>query len=215
VSAAASSRKHLPLLVAAAVIGVVVVAGVFWLRGFLAQEVEPPKQVVQEVRIVRPPPPPETEPPPPPPPEEQVDVPEPQQQPDPVASNDPPPGNDLGLDAAGTGAGDGFGLVGRPGGRDLLATGGSTFSWYGGVIKDAIQQQLADDPRVRSGSYSVRIRIWVKRNGEIERANLVGSSGDRERDRAIEQVLARMTQLPQPPPADMPQPINLKIDSRA
>jgi protein TonB len=210
----AASSRNLPVLVAVAVIGILVAGAVIWLRDFLGEKVDPPKQMVQEVRIVRPPPPPETPPPPPPPPEEQVDVPEPQQQPDPVASNEPPPGNDLGLDAAGSGAGDGFGLVGRPGGRDLLASGGSTFSWYGGVIKDEIQQRLADDPKIRSGSYSVRVRIWVKRNGEIERANLVGSSGDRERDRAIEQVLARMTQLPQPPPADMPQPINLKIDSR-
>lgn len=209
------ASKNLPAVLAIAAIGILVVGAVWWLRSFLGEKVDPPKQVVQEVRIVRPPPPPETEPPPPPPPEEQVEVPEPQQQPDPVASDQPPPGEQLGVDAQGTGAGDGFGLVGRPGGRDLLATGGSVFAWYGSVIKDEILQKLTNDPRIRSGSYSIGVRIWVKHNGEIERATLVGSSGDKDRDRAIESALTRLTQLSQPPPANMPQPINLKIVSRA
>jgi periplasmic protein TonB len=215
VSPAKPGKNYLPALAAVVAIGALLFGAVFWLRSFLGQKVDPPKQVVQEVRIVRPPPPPETEPPPPPPPQEEVDVPDPQQQPDPVASDEPPPGDQLGVDAQGTGAGDGFGLVGRPGGRDLLATGGSVFAWYGGLVKDEILQRLTNDSKVRSGSYSVAVRIWVKHNGQIERATLVGSSGDRERDRAIERVLTQMTQLPQPPPANMPQPINLKIVSRA
>lgn len=211
-SAAASNRKYLPVLVAVVVIGLLLFGAVYWLRGFLGQKVEPQKQVVQEVHIVRPPPP-ENEPPPPPP-EEKVDVPEPKPEPAPTPSDAPPPGDQLGVDAAGAGAGDGFGLVGRPGGRDLLATGGSVFAWYGGVVKNEILDKLQDDPRIRSGSYSVGVRIWVKHDGAIERANLIGSSGDKERDRAIERVLAQMTRLSQPPPANMPQPINLKIVSR-
>jgi protein TonB len=170
--------------------------------------------VVQEVRIIRPPPPPpETEPPPPPPPEEEVHLPEPQ--PDPIASDEPPPGEQLGVDAAGTGAGDGFGLVGRPGGRDLLATGGSAFSWYGGLIKNEILDRLGDDRKARSGSYSVMVRIWVRNDGSVEKANLIGSTGDRERDRAIESALSQLTRLSQAPPAGMPQPITLRIVSRA
>lgn len=214
-SQARPGKNYLPLLAAVVVISALVLGAVLWLRSFLGQQVEPPKQVVQEVRIVRPPPPPENEPPPPPPPEEEVDVPDPQPEPDPVASNEPPPGDQLGVDAEGTGAGDGFGLVGKPGGRDLLATGGSVFAWYGGIVKDEILQRLTDDSTVRSGSYSVAVRIWVRHNGQIERASLIGTSGDKDRDRAIERVLAQMKQLPQPPPANMPQPINLKIVSRA
>lgn len=200
-----------------AVLAIALLCGgaIYWLRGYLGQTVQPQKKVVQEVRIVRPPPPPETEPPPPPPPEEEVDIPEPEAPPEPTDDAAPPPGDQLGVDAAGAGAGDGFGLVGRPGGRDLLASGGSAFAWYGGIVKDEILGRLGDDPKVRSGSYSVAVRVWVRQNGEIERASLVGSTGDKERDRAIERVLTQLTRLSQPPPANMPQPINLKIVSRA
>jgi protein TonB len=211
----AASRKHLPVLVAVAAICLLVAGAVYWLRGFLGEKVEPQKKVVQEVRIVRPPPPPD-EPPPPPPPEEEVDVQEPQPEPEATPpSNEPPPGEQLGVDAEGSGAGDGFGLVGKPGGRDLLATGGSAFAWYGGMVKDEILRRLEDDPKIRSGNYSVAVRIWVKHTGEVERASLVGSSGDKERDRAIERILTQAIRLSQPPPANMPQPINLKIVSRA
>lgn len=211
----AASSRHLPVLVAVVAIGLVVALAVWWLRGFLGQETEPQRSVVQEVRIVRPPPPPETEPPPPPPPEEEVDVAEPEAQPEPMESNEPPPGEQLGVDAEGAGGGDGFGLVGRPGGRDLLATGGSVFAWYGGVVKDEILSRLSEDPKIRTGSYSVAVRVWVRHDGQVERAMLVGSSGDKERDLAIERVLTQLTRLSQPPPANMPQPINLKIVSRA
>lgn len=210
-----AARRHLPVLVAVIAIVLIVAGGVWWLRGFLGEEVQAPKQVVQEVRIVRPPPPPETEPPPPPPPEEDVDLPEPESTPEPVESNEPPPGEQLGVDAQGSGTGDGFGLVGRPGGRDLLATGGSVFAWYSGIVKDVILDRLGDDPQVRAGSYSVAVRIWVRHDGQVERAALVGSSGDPDRDRAIERALAQLSRLPQPPPANMPQPINLRIVSRA
>jgi protein TonB len=132
-----------------------------------------------------------------------------------VASNDPPPGEQLGVDAAGAGAGDGFGLVGRPGGRDLLASGGSAFSWYAGLIKNEILDRLGDEKKARSGSYSVTVRLWVSRDGTVERSNLMGSTGDKERDQAIENALSRLTRLSQAPPADMPQPISLRIVSRA
>jgi periplasmic protein TonB len=83
------------------------------------------------------------------------------------------------------------------------------------VVKNEILDRLGDDPRVRSGSYSVAVRVWVDHNGEIERANLIGSSGDKERDKAIERVLAQRIRLSQPPPTNLPQPISLRIVSRA
>ncbi len=123
-----------------------------------------------------------------------------------MASNEPPPGAYLGVDKAGSGAGDGFGLVGRPGGRDLLATGGSAFTWYAGLLKDELQNRLTSDKRIRSGSYSVVVRVWVRSDGVVEKANIQGSSGDSDRDRVIESVLSGLTRLTQAPPADMPHP---------
>lgn len=191
--------------------------GAYAVHGLLNSRVEPPKQVVQEVRIIRLPPPPQNEPPPPPPPEEEVDVPDPVPQEDPTPSDEPPPGDRLSLDTVGTGAGDGFGLGAKPGGRDLLASGGSAVAWYAGLVKNEILDHLSNDrnKKVRSGAYSVVVRLWIATDGKIEKVNLMDSSGDRERDRAIETALSQLTRLSQAPPANTPQPISLRIVSRA
>jgi periplasmic protein TonB len=213
----AEPRRRVPVVPIATVALVVLGAwGVWALRGYLASVPPPTKKVVQEIQVIRPPPPPpEAEPPPPPPPEEEVDIPDPQPLDEPDPSNEPPPSASLGVDADGTGGGDGFGLVGRKGGRDLLASGGSAFRWYAGLVKDRLLDELGADSKVRSGSYSVSVRVWLRHDGSVEQVKLVSSSGDRERDKAIEAALARVQKLSQPPPADMPQPINLRIVSRA
>lgn len=207
-------KRFLPL-VAFGVAGLALLFGLVWVvRGWLSKPVATPKQVVQEVRLIRAPPPPE-EPPPPPPPEEEVDIPEPEMQPEPTPSDEPPPGEQLGLDAEGTGGGDGFGLVGRKGGRDLLAAGNSAYSWYSGLVKDEFLQALQDEDKARNASYSIRVRVWVRDDGSVERFELTQSSGNSDRDRAIEAALSRVARLSRSPPADMPQPINLRIISRA
>ena len=195
----------------------VVGLGVIWtIRHFLAGAPPPQKKVAQEIHIIRPPPEELPPPPPPPPPEEEVDIPDPQEpQPDPTPSNEPPPGEQLGLDADGGAGSDGFGLAARKGGRDLLASGGSAFAWYAGLLKNEILDQLQEENRARSGAYSVTVRVWVRKDGTIEKITLVQSSGDKERDRAIESALSRISRISQSPPADMPQPVSLRIVSRA
>lgn len=201
---------------AVAVVFVCLTVGFVWMvRGWLSTPVTPPKKVVQEVRLIRPPPPPPETPPPPPPPEEEVDVPEPEDQPEPTPSDEPPPGEQLGLDADGTAGSDGFGLVGRKGGRDLLAGGNAAFTWYSTLVKDELLEALQDEARARVGSYSIRVQVWVRGDGSVERFRLAQSSGDRERDRAIEAALSRVAKLSRSPPTDMPQPISLRIVSRA
>lgn len=210
----ARKLRYLPV----AVLAVAVVVGgllVFWgVRSFLSGGAPASKPVAQEIRIIRPPPPPpKVEEPPPPPVEEEVDVPEPEPQ-EPMPSNEPPAGDQLGIDAEGGAGGDGFGLVGRKGGRDLLASGGSAFTWYAGLIKNEIVEELERDKRARSGPYSVLVRVWINTDGTIERVRLAQSTGDRERDQAIEAALTQIRRISQGPPADMPQPINLRIVSR-
>jgi periplasmic protein TonB len=203
-------------MIALGVVLLFVAGGIVWfIRNMINSTPPAAKQVVQEIRVIRPPPPPPEVKPPPPPPEEEVDVPEPEQQPEPTPTNEPPPSNQLGVDADGSGAGDGFGLVGNKGGRELLASGGSAFAWYAGLLKTEILDRLQDEKTVRSGSYSVLVRVWVRQDGTIERVRLGQSTGDRERDRIIEDALSKLGRFSQAPPADMPQPINLRIVSRA
>ena len=215
-SGQAQKYRFLPL------IGLVVVVlaagfGVYrMVRSFLDSAPPATKKVVQEIHVIRPPPPPPDEPPPPPPPpEEKVDVHEPDPEPDPTPSNEPPPSEQLGLDAEGGAGGDAFGLVGNKGGRDLLASGGSAFNWYGGLLKNEVLAQLEGVKDARKGAYSATVKIWVRGDGTVERAHLSQSTGDPQRDKEIEAALSRITRVSEAPPAGMPQPVSLRIVSRA
>jgi protein TonB len=215
VNGRAQKYRFLPLVALCVLVLAVGGGGIWLVRNFLAGEPPPQKKVVQEIRIIRPPPEELPPPPPPPPPEEEVDVPEPQQEPDPVQSDEPPPMEQLGLDAEGAAGSDGFGLAARKGGRDLLASGGSAFMWYSGVLKNEILDWLQDEKSAREGAYSATVKVWVKEDGSIERVSVTQSSGNKERDRAIEARLGQMPRMSQRPPADMPQPVTLRISSRA
>jgi periplasmic protein TonB len=208
--------RHLPAI-AFAILATFLGVGVFsYVRGLISGAPTPTKKVVQEIHVIRPPPPPPDEPPPPPPPpEEKVNVPDPQNKPDPTPTNEPPPSEHLGLDAEGGAGGDAFGLVGNKGGRELVGGGGgNAYVWYAGLLKSEITDALQTESSARSGGYSVIVRVWVRPDGTIERVHIVQGSGDHKRDQMIEGALSRITRLSQAPPADMPEPISLRIVSR-
>ncbi len=183
------------------------------LRSFLRGPAPHPQQLVQQIQLIRPPPPP-NQPPPPPPPQEKVHIATPEKAPEPTP-NHPPPSPQLGLDAKGGVGSDAFGLAARPGGQDIIGEGGSAFSWYAGLLKDQILNQLGAQAEARSASYTVVVSVWVAGDGTVQRVEIAKTSGDQERDRAIESALARLGRLSQPPPADMPEPITLRIVSHS
>jgi protein TonB len=215
VAVKARSRKYrfLPVILGGVVVTTLGVGAIALVRSFLQSTPASPKQLVQQIQLIRPPPPPPDLPPPPPPPEEKVVVPD-QQKPDPSESHDPPPGDQLGLDAAGSAGSDAFGLAARAGGRDLLASGGNAYVWYAGLLKNEILDQLNSDKGARKGEYTVIVHVWVRNDGTVDRVRIAQSSGSRERDQAIEAALSRIARLSQGPPADMPEPISLRIVSR-
>lgn len=169
-----------------------------------------------------PPPPPKVEPPPPkevPPPEKQEMV-----EQEPVKEDEPPPDNappelpseDLSTGIAGNGPdmglsrGTGNGKLGSTGSRGA----GSKFGWYAAKVQSSIKDALSRHPSTRSAAMSLQIRVWPDSDGRIIRAQLVGSSGDAKVDQAIKSQILTGLQLPQAPPADMPTPIVLRINSR-
>jgi len=189
-------------------------AGAFALvRSFLNSPAGQPKKIVQEIKIIRPPPPPpDLPPPPPPPPDEKVDIPDPEQQPDPTPSNEPPPGEQLGLDAEGGAGGDAFGLLGRKGGRDLLASGGAALNWYGTHVANDIRNCLADDKEASKST--ARFQLWQRGDGSIEHVKLAGSTGNADLDRRLEAKISGCP-ISQAPPEGTPQPITLRLASRS
>lgn len=212
-----SSRRWLPWA-GGVFIFVAFGAVVYAMVSALSGTPPPPQPKVQQISIVQPPPPPPPPPEmePPPEPEEQVDVPEPE--PEPVAdaeeSDEPPPGEDLGLDADGAAGSDGFGLRAKKGGRGLIG-GGDRNAWYAGVLQRDLQSLLSSIDDVRQGRYAVVVRIWVDDSGRIENSEIVQGSGNRSVDDALARALQGGMRLSEAPPDDLPQPIKLQISSRS
>ncbi len=82
---------------------------------------------------------------------------------------------------------------------------------YGSLIKIELQRALQKNPRTRSGKIKARADLWVDASGTVQRAQLSGSTGDVKKDADVLSVLAGFA-VSQPPPADLPQPVNVSID---
>lgn len=220
----ASRRRTLvPVAVGAGVLALLGV-GVYRL---VSSDSAPPKarppETVQ-IRLLPPPPPP----PPPPKPvekvEEPVKVPTPQMKveeidrspPSPEPKSDAPPGPP-GLDAQGEGAGDGFGLAGRPGGSEFGGGGGgggTRFGWYYGKVRDRVYDAIQRRQRLRDSATEVTAQLWLSPSGSIERVALLDTTGKRDLDQLYLDSLKSMAAIGEPPPADLPQPVHIRLGAR-
>ena len=193
---------------------------VSWLRSDRSDE---PRRTVQQVTVLRPPPPPpppkpEEKPPEPPKIKEEVKIDTPRPVDEPKAATEAPPPGPLGLDAQGSGPGDGFGLAGRPGGRDITVGGGSGgggmgFTLFANGAARHIAQELARIDRLRNVEYRIDVRVWIARDGRIERFEILRGSGDAATDALIRDGMAQVTAIRSPVPDGLPQPLRFRVTS--
>jgi protein TonB len=204
-------------LVAAVLIGI-------WLKDILVGDKPARKPTLQQIALIRPPPPPPKPPeekPPEPEVKEEVKIDQPQETPEPQQTDAPPPGADLGVDAEGSGSGDGFGLVGKKGAADLIGGGpkGNPWSWYDALVNDAVnsafQMALGREKALKNKNYKVIVKVWIDGGGQVTRAALVDSTGDARADEVLKDALRNVRVLRDSPPADMPQPMKIRVTSRA
>ena len=211
--------RYIPVLAGLFIVVAVMSVVVYLVMGFMHSKPATTKQFVQQITLLQPPPPP---PPPvqkPPPPEvkQEVNVPKPddtpKDTPDP-ADNLPPIDDNLGLDAAGGAGTDGFGLVGKKGGADLIGSGGGRFRWYINVIQSDISSALSDVEDIRKDRYTAVVRLWIGKGGEVNRVELVQSTGKHALDKKLQVALSDVRHISEAPPEELPQPIELRIHSR-
>ncbi|QUS40539.1 hypothetical protein RPMA_18145 [Tardiphaga alba] len=81
------------------------------------------------------------------------------------------------------------------------------------ALQKGVVDALCRSERTRPGSYKVAIEIWIAASGAFQRASLVGSTGDAERDRAVVEALSGVS-LRMAPPPDSPQPFILSVGAR-
>jgi len=141
------------------------------------------------------------------------------------------PDSQLGVDADGEGAGDGFGLVGKRGGQDIttlappaegpggsgagLPAGVSQFNHgvYAGTVRQRLQTELAGRPELREQDHVTVVLLWIDAGGRVERVELQQSSGSIGIDMALRRALAEMPTLPEPP-FGLPLPLRMRITSK-
>ncbi|MFC4313827.1 energy transducer TonB [Steroidobacter flavus] len=199
-------RRRIPVGLLLVLAGIAFVIGFFVLnRG----EPPVPKQYVTQQITVLPPPPP-----PPPPQEEklpepekiiepkqeaevQQDVQEVSETPSPEPSTDLAAGlnraADIGADSFHLAAGKGGGMFGRGGG------GGS----WDAFVATHVRRALRADPRTSTASGYLEVLFVIDPNGKFERAELQSSTGNKELDAAIRDVLSRLPALSRGRPANV------------
>jgi protein TonB len=135
-----------------------------------------------------------------------------------------PPSNELKMEGAAGNGPSAFG-TGRITNEDLSkigkveqpenAGGGKAkfnpYDNYANLIKADMQRYLRKHRELRDSDYTVEVRIWVAAGGALQKFELVGSTGVAATDEAIRQALAALPGFDQTPPANMPQPIRLRI----
>jgi len=192
-----------------------------WLRDMLMSSKPSKPMKLQQITLIRPPPPPKPpeEKPPEPKVKDEVKIDEPQPTPEQTADA-PPPGADLGVDADGTSGSDGFGLVGKKGAADLVGGGSRGNPWAGydtmvnDVVNSAFQTALSREKTLKNKSYKVIVKVWIGAGGQVTRMALVDSTGDVTVDDLLKDVLRNLA-LRGSPPEDMPQPMKIRVTSRA
>ena len=206
----------LGLLVVIAAIAAIVMS-------FMTEGKSRKRTVIQQIAVLRPPPPPppkpEEKPPEPEIEKQEVKLPEPDTPPEPQQA-DAPASPDLGVDAQGTGNGDSFGLVGKPGGKDITTIGAggggdrAQFSFFAGSMQRHFAEQFNKNEKLKNRDYKVVIKVWLGTDGRVQKFEIAGSSGNEGTDSAIKSALSQMTPMAEPPPENMPQPVRLRMTSR-
>ena len=112
------------------------------------------------------------------------------------------------------GNGPDMGLRASGGSRNRIGGSRRGGKWDNFAVKvqNTIAETLRQNAGTRNAAFSFKVRVWADANGRITRAVPVGSSGNPAVDQAVKNQVG--LQLPEPPPADMPMPINMLISAR-
>lgn len=212
---------------------VVLGGGIYVVKTALTDTAPRKKNTVATVTLLKPPPvvikekPPEPEPVKEQKKEEIVDPIQKNESPAPpnTDNDNAPAGDKLGLDAEGSAGNDAFGLVGKKGGRSLLAGGNgfgassllNKYAGYNQIVQTAIRKKvmkhLDEEGGIPKGKLQAVVRISIDNEGAIVKYRIIGSSGNNRMDDAVLRTLGSM-KVSEPPPDGMPRTMDIRIVSQ-
>jgi len=89
------------------------------------------------------------------------------------------------------------------------------FADYAVMLRDHVLAEIDNHFELRVGNYDAVIKVWIDADGRVQRVTVSKSTGIVKMDEGIRRAVAAVQPLPLPPPVEMPQPINLRIVSKA
>jgi TonB family protein len=216
-------RLLMPVLVIATLLAMVAAAYFVMGMGKQGSPRKAPKITLLAPPLPPPPPPPKFEKKPDPPKEQkQMKVEQPVPKPD-----SPPPSPELKMDGP-AGSGPSAFAAGKITSEDLSrigsgkpgGTGAGTdeqtgmfnpFTNFANLAKGELQRYLGKTAQLRRKRYRVELHLWITPTGALSRYEVVGSTGDAQTDEAIQEAMNAAPQFSQPLPANMPQPLRLRV----
>jgi protein TonB len=156
-----------------------------------------------------PPPPPKEEKKPEPPKEDKKEMKVEPPKEAPVAQNEP-----LKMEGA---AGDGDGAFSSGSvGRDYTGgnIGGMQQGLFAGKLQRHIQEELNRNRKLRESDYRIVLRVWLRRDGSVERAELAASTGHEPLDQLLREALMQIGAMREAPPENLPQPMRIRVTAR-
>lgn len=211
------SRRWPRILLVAGIAVLVLGAAAWGLRGLLGggpdKPRKPPTVTLLPDKPPPPPPPPKEEKRPEPPKEDrkEVKLEQPREAPPQPAQNEP-----LKMEgAAGDGDGPfGAGTVGRDYVGGTIGATGMQQGMYGGRLQRHLQEQLNRNRKLRQSDYRVTLRVWLRRDGSVERAELAQSTGSETLDELLVETLLQAAPMREPPPENMALPVRIRVTAR-
>lgn len=91
-----------------------------------------------------------------------------------------------------------------------IMAGGIDYRPYIALMQTRIKQALCRSANTRPGRYRLLVQLWIGASGSLQRARVIGSTGDDARDRAVGQVIRDLKV--DPPPASMAQPLVMLLE---
>lgn len=210
-----SPRRWVSIVVIA-VLGAALIALVTWgimtlMGGKSGKPRKPPVVTLLPDKPPPPPPPPKEEKKPEPPKENKdVKIEPPKETPQP-AQNEP-----LKMEGA-AGDGDsafGAGTVGREYAGGNVGATGAVQGMYAGRLQRHLQEQLSRNRKLKESDYRVTVRVWLRRDGSVEKADLAQSTGNSALDEVLREALLQVAAMREAPPENMPQPIRIRVTAR-
>ena len=92
--------------------------------------------------------------------------------------------------------------------------GGAQQSVYVGRLQRHLQEELNRVRKLRESDYRITLRVWLRKDGSVERVELAQSTANTALDQLLRDTLLQVAAMREAPPDNMPQPIRIRVTAR-